>query len=90
VAPGTIGTRLWDARVAAEPGILDKIAGLYPLRRVGTPEDVAAACLFLASTDASWITGHTLTVDGGITAGHGDVIEAIFGDAYFGSTHGGE
>jgi meso-butanediol dehydrogenase/(S,S)-butanediol dehydrogenase/diacetyl reductase len=90
VAPGTIGTRLWDARVAAEPGILDKIAGLYPLRRVGTPEDVAAACLFLASTDASWITGHTLTVDGGITAGHGDVIEAIFGDAYFGSAHGGE
>lgn len=83
VAPGTIRTRSWDARVAAEPGILDKVAALYPLRRVGTPEDVAAACLFLASADATWITGHTLTVDGGITAGHGDMIEAIFGDTVF-------
>jgi NAD(P)-dependent dehydrogenase (short-subunit alcohol dehydrogenase family) len=83
VAPATIRTRGWDARVASEPGILDKIAALYPLRRVGTPEDIAAACLFLASADASWITGHTLTVDGGITAGHSGVIEAIFGDSFF-------
>jgi NAD(P)-dependent dehydrogenase (short-subunit alcohol dehydrogenase family) len=83
VAPATIRTRGWDARVAAQPEVLDKIAALYPLRRVGTPDDIAAACLFLASADASWITGHTLTVDGGITAGQSGVIEAIFGDAFF-------
>ncbi|MBB5625242.1 SDR family NAD(P)-dependent oxidoreductase [Sphaerisporangium krabiense] len=81
VAPGTIATRLWDARVAEEPAILDRVTTLYPLRRLGTPEDVAAACLFLASSDASWITGHTLTVDGGITAGHGAFIDTVFGDA---------
>ena len=41
----------------------------YPLGRVGTPEDVAKAALFLCSDDASWITGVTLPVDGGLTAG---------------------
>lgn len=40
----------------------------YPLRRLGTPEDVAHAALFLASDEAQWITGITLTVDGGLTA----------------------
>jgi len=39
----------------------------YPLRRLGTPEDVAGAVAFLASDDASWITGVNLLVDGGIT-----------------------
>ncbi|GGU67876.1 SDR family NAD(P)-dependent oxidoreductase [Lentzea flava] len=39
-----------------------------PLRRLGTPEDVGNACVFLASDLASWITGHDLVVDGGVTA----------------------
>jgi NAD(P)-dependent dehydrogenase (short-subunit alcohol dehydrogenase family) len=43
---------------------------LYPLGRVGEPEDIAAAVLFLASADASWITGVTLPVDGGILISH--------------------
>lgn len=40
----------------------------YPLRRVGRPEDVAAAALFLSSDEAGWVTGHELYVDGGIGA----------------------
>ncbi len=40
----------------------------YPLRRVGRPEDVAAAILFLAGDGAAWITGQEITVDGGISA----------------------
>jgi 3-oxoacyl-[acyl-carrier protein] reductase len=44
---------------------------LIPLGRTGTPEDVAAAFLFLAGDGASWITGHTLVIDGGQTAGDG-------------------
>jgi 3-oxoacyl-[acyl-carrier protein] reductase len=39
-----------------------------PLARLGTPEDVGNACVFLASGLASWITGHDLVVDGGVTA----------------------
>lgn len=65
VAPGTIRTRNWDNQV----GGADSLAHLYPLGRVGEPEDVAAAVAFLASPDAAWITGHTLPVDGGLMTG---------------------
>ena len=41
------------------------MAKTVPLRRLGEPEDIAQAALFLASDWASWITGHTLVVDGG-------------------------
>ncbi len=44
---------------------------LIPLGRTGTPEDVAGAFAFFASEDAGWITGHTLVIDGGQTAGDG-------------------
>lgn len=43
----------------------DHLASLYPLRRLGRPEDIAAAIAFVASTDASWVTGLELVVDGG-------------------------
>jgi meso-butanediol dehydrogenase / (S,S)-butanediol dehydrogenase / diacetyl reductase len=65
VAPGTIRTRVWDN----QPGSLDQLGKIYPLGRVGEPEDIAAAVAFLASDDAAWITGTTLPVDGGIMAG---------------------
>ena len=42
-----------------------KVAESLPLRRLGTPEDVAQAALFLASDASSWITGHALDVSGG-------------------------
>lgn len=64
VAPGTVRTRVWDHQDGP-----DRFARLYPLGRVGEPEDIAAAIAFLGSDDASWITGVTLPVDGGITAG---------------------
>jgi len=41
---------------------------MYPLRRYGRPEDIAQAALFLASDESSFITGHALVVDGGLTA----------------------
>jgi NAD(P)-dependent dehydrogenase (short-subunit alcohol dehydrogenase family) len=69
VAPGTIRTPIWGARVEKDPEVFEKIARWYPLGRVGEPEDVARAALFLCSDDAAWITGVTLPVDGGLTAG---------------------
>jgi NAD(P)-dependent dehydrogenase (short-subunit alcohol dehydrogenase family) len=67
VAPGTVRTRVWDAQV----GGADRLEPLYPLGRVGEPEDIAAAIAFLASSDAAWITGQTLPVDGGLLTGNG-------------------
>jgi len=64
VAPGTVRTRVWD-----DQGGPDRLAPMYPLGRVGEPEDVAAAVAFLASDDAAWITGVTLPVEGGVPAG---------------------
>ena len=68
VAPGTIRTRVWDG----QEGGADRLRPLYPLGRVGEPEDVAGAVAFLASSDAAWITGHTLPVEGGLLTGHAD------------------
>lgn len=69
IAPGTVRTPNWDARLAVDPDVFDKVAAWYPVGRVGEPEDVAHAALFLASDDAAWITGAVLPVDGGLTAG---------------------
>ena len=64
VVPGTVRTSAWEGR----DDELDAVRDLYPLGRVGEPEDIAAAVAFLASHDAAWITGTTLVVDGGLTA----------------------
>ena len=61
VAPGLIGTEMTD-------GIATGLADAIPARRAGTPEEVAACIGFLASPAASYVTGTTLTVDGGMTA----------------------
>lgn len=49
---------------------MDSLIPWYLLGRVGVAEDIAQAALFLASDNASWITGVTLPVDGGLTAGY--------------------
>jgi len=69
IAPGTIRTNIWSERIKKSPDILERLAKWYPLGRVGEPEDVARAALFLCSDDAAWITGATLPVDGGLSCG---------------------
>jgi 3-oxoacyl-[acyl-carrier protein] reductase len=63
VAPGLIET---DMTRAISTGAQDEWASRIPLRRLGTPADVAAAVVFLASDEASYITGHVLAVNGGM------------------------
>jgi NAD(P)-dependent dehydrogenase (short-subunit alcohol dehydrogenase family) len=69
VAPGTVRTQAWDARLEANPQVFDEVTAWYPLRKVAVPADIAAAVAFLVSDDASHITGIVLPVDGGISAG---------------------
>ena len=71
VCPGFVPTALVDdllAQTTNPAAALRRMAMEYPLRRTGTPEDVARAVLFLVSPAASWITGVVLPVDGGVTA----------------------
>jgi NAD(P)-dependent dehydrogenase (short-subunit alcohol dehydrogenase family) len=75
VAPGTVRTSAWEGREDA----LDAVRAVYPLGRIGEPEDIAAAVAFLASRDAAWITGTTLVVDGGLTAVHTGFRTAVRG-----------
>ena len=63
VAPGFIETPMVDT---VPDKVLDQLTGRTPLGRLGTPEDIANAYLFLASDDASFITGTVLSVDGGL------------------------
>lgn len=63
IAPGLVKTDF--ARLLWEEGRGEWVAQRYPLKRLGQPEDIAAAAVFLASEAASWITGETLVVDGG-------------------------
>ncbi len=73
IAPGFIATEMTDAtarRLKMEPEQLRQMnAEANPVRRVGFPEDIAAAAAFLCSDEASYVTGQTLYVDGGAKLG---------------------
>ena len=80
ISPGTIRTPLWQERIDKEPAIFERLLKWYPLGRVGEPEDIAAAAVFLASADAAWITGEVLRVDGGLLAGNARMARELVAD----------
>ncbi len=65
VAPGAIRTPI-NAKLLGDPALTDALLAQIPLRRLGTPEDVAGAVAFLAGEDAGYVTGSTVYVDGGL------------------------
>jgi meso-butanediol dehydrogenase/(S,S)-butanediol dehydrogenase/diacetyl reductase len=77
IVPGTLKTPAWEQRRWEDPEVFERVAKWYPLGRVGDPEDVAGAALFLASGDAAWISGAVLPVDGGLTAGNLQMAQEI-------------
>jgi len=72
IAPGSISTPQFNRNLQAltpekQAAFETMVKEIYPLQHIGTPEDIAKACVFLASDNASWITGTLLAVDGGLT-----------------------
>ncbi|MFM7197275.1 MAG: SDR family NAD(P)-dependent oxidoreductase [Chloroflexota bacterium] len=67
ICPGHIMTERQGAQWKAHPDGLRFFEEQYPIRRVGTPDDIAGTIAFLCSEDASFITGQALAVDGGLT-----------------------
>jgi len=67
IAPGLLDTPLSSAWLESRPGVRKRYEGNIPLKRFGTPEDCAAAAVFLCSEAAAYLTGEILVVDGGLT-----------------------
>ncbi len=71
LSPGLIDTQIWDDIKAAAPN-LNECLGYWksniPAGRVGTPQEIAYSAVFLASDEASYITGANILVDGGMTS----------------------
>jgi NAD(P)-dependent dehydrogenase (short-subunit alcohol dehydrogenase family) len=74
VCPGFTATPMLERYLEGQEdpeGARDAVTGMHPLGRLGEPRDIADAFVYLASDEARWVTGSSLTVDGGVTAGIG-------------------
>ena len=67
ICPGPTDTPLLQEEIEANPDIITRMTRLIPFRRLGQPEDMAAAISFLAGPDSDYITGQALSVSGGLT-----------------------
>jgi 2-hydroxycyclohexanecarboxyl-CoA dehydrogenase len=69
VSPGLINTDMWNATRRDRPKLAEAYERTIPWKRLGEPEEIASAILFLASDEASYVTGQILSVNGGVFIG---------------------
>jgi NAD(P)-dependent dehydrogenase (short-subunit alcohol dehydrogenase family) len=69
ICPGTIATESGAAYWDQKAGAKERLLKWYPIGRLGTPEDVSALAVYLASDESSFMTGSTIVLDGGLTSG---------------------
>jgi len=71
ICPGVVDTEMYRGfiKTSKNPDAMNKqLVQLHPIGRIGKPDDIAYGALFLASDEASWITGAIIPIDGGFTA----------------------
>ena len=68
ICPGAIQTEMIDRIINDDPGAQASFRAMHPMNRMGQPEEIADAVVWLCSEQASFVTGHTLPVDGGMVA----------------------
>ena len=68
VAPGAIETEMFEKLVEGKKQLRDTFNSMHPIGRVGKSEEIANAVVWLLSEKASFVTGHTLLVDGGLVS----------------------
>jgi NAD(P)-dependent dehydrogenase (short-subunit alcohol dehydrogenase family) len=79
ICPGFIDTPLLNKVMDLMPEFREDVVRETKIGRLGKPEEIAGAAYFLASDDSTYVTGHTLVVDGGYTAGHSHGIVQMMG-----------
>jgi len=67
VCPGVVDTSMVERFVEGSPEARQQMVGFEPMGRMGKPEEIAAAVVWLCSEQASFVTGHALAADGGFT-----------------------
>ena len=82
ICPDWIITERTEEQLRENPRMAAEGPELYPLRRGGRPSDIGYAALYLASDESSFVTGHALVVDGGLTAQLQDSLWPVFRDDY--------
>ncbi len=67
ICPGAIDTPMVQEMLEKEPALMDELAKVQVIGRLGKPEEIAAAVMWLSSDEASFVIGHALVLDGGFT-----------------------
>jgi NAD(P)-dependent dehydrogenase (short-subunit alcohol dehydrogenase family) len=68
VAPGGVETDMFNQTIAENHQFLDSLKSMHPIGRIGNPDEIANAVVWLLSDKASFVLGHTLLVDGGLVS----------------------
>jgi glucose 1-dehydrogenase len=77
IAAGPVITDINKEQITQFPGLVERVNSIIPLHRWGTVEDMGKAAVFLASSDANYITGSTIFVEGGIMINNGMIINVV-------------